>query len=87
MGNAERGTHQGTRDAHTPVTVWTAAALLGQLGLVVSIPIIGGVALGAWGMRHWGGGPWMVVVGIVLGIALGAYGAVRIVLREIPWNR
>jgi F0F1-type ATP synthase assembly protein I len=62
-------------------------ALVGQLGLVMALPIvvgvIGGVYLDAW----LGGKGLVLVVMILLGIGGGVAGVYRLLAKEISWKR
>lgn len=60
----------------------TALGLLGSVGLVVALPIVGGVVVGV----YLGGG--LVLVGLIfVGLFAGLYGAYRILAKDLPWNR
>ena len=47
---------------------WQWASRITNVSLTVIVPI----ALGWWGDRHWGIGPWLMIVGAVVGMAAGA---------------
>ena len=52
---------------------------LGQIGLEMVIPI----ALGAWLDYRWGTSPWMVILGVLVGFAVGMT-HLWLLLREPP---
>jgi ATP synthase protein I len=52
---------------------------LGQIGLEMVIPI----ALGAWLDYRWGTSPWMVILGVIVGFAVGMT-HLWLLLREPP---
>ncbi len=47
-----------------------------QLGISVAVPLAGFILLALWLRDRWGWGNWVVVVGIVLGVA-GAVDGLR----------
>ncbi len=69
------------------VSVMTAFALVGQLGLVMALPIVAGVLLGAWADKALGAGGLVLVGGILVGVAVGILGTAQLLMREIPWKR
>ena len=68
------------------INVFSAVALLGQLGLTVALPIIlcgvAGKYLDAW--LHTRG--VLMLLMLVLGIAAGGYGAYRLLARDLNWK-
>ena len=50
-----------------------ALALLGQLGFSIAIPPAVLAFLGNWADQRFGTGPWLLLVGIVLGALLAFY--------------
>lgn len=75
-------------DAHkeSPVGALRALALVGQVGLVVAIPIAAGAVLGAWLDARWQAGGLVTVLAVLLGLAGGLTGAVRLLLKETRWK-
>lgn len=64
-----------------------ALALVGQLGLVMALPIVAGVVGGVY-LDAWLGGKGLVlVVMILLGIGGGVAGVYRLLAKEISWKR
>lgn len=64
----------------------SALALVSQLGLVMALPIVGGVAIGVYMERRFAPkGVWLVL-GILLGIVVGGAGVYRILAKEIGWK-
>jgi len=49
------------------------------LGFEIVIPIVLGLLLGWWLDRRWDTGPWLLLTGILLGIAAGFYNFFRAV--------
>jgi ATP synthase protein I len=68
------------------LNVFSAVALLGQLGLTVAIPIIlcgvAGKYLDAW--LHTRGA--LMLVMLVFGIAAGGYGAYVLLAKDLNWK-
>ena len=64
-----------------------ALALVGQLGLVMALPIVLGVIGGVY-LDAWLGGTGIVLIGmILLGIGGGVAGVYRLLSKEISWKR
>lgn len=70
-------------DRRDEVRALAALALVGQVGLLVAVPLAGGAWLGAWLDARLGTGGLALLAGIGLGLAGGAWGAWRVVTREI----
>lgn len=64
-----------------------AMALVGQLGLVMAVPIVLGVAAGVYLDAWLGGRGAVLAVMILLGIGGGAAGVYRLLAKEITWKR
>ena len=62
----------------------TALGLIGQLGLLIVLPILGGVFLGGYLDRLLGGTGLVLIASILMGLAAGLYGAYRLLMQEIP---
>ena len=64
-----------------PPTVWESLALMGQFGFIIAIPL----ALGAWGGNYLDGRtnhkPLFLLLGLLLGLIVGIYGAYRLFAR------
>jgi ATP synthase protein I len=64
-----------------PPTVWESLALMGQFGFIIAIPL----ALGAWGGSYLDGqthhGPLFLMLGLLLGLIVGIFGAYRLFAR------
>ena len=52
-----------------PMLIW-----LTQLGLSVAVPLGGLIWLSVWLRNHWGWGNWVVIVGVILGVAFAIDG-------------
>ena len=61
-----------------PPSVWASLALVGQLGLVIVIPMALGAFLGHYldGFAHTK--EIFLLIGLLLGLALGVFGAYRL---------
>jgi ATP synthase protein I len=64
-----------------PPSVWGSLALMGQLGFTIAIPL----ALGAWGGSYLDGltqtKSLYLLLGLLLGLIVGVYGAYRLFSR------
>ena len=64
-----------------PPSVWGSLALMGQLGFTIAIPL----ALGAWGGSYLDGITGIrslyLLLGLLLGLIVGVYGAYRLFSR------
>ena len=64
-----------------PPSVWGSLALMGQLGFTIAIPL----ALGAWGGSYLDGRTGtksiFLLLGLLLGLIVGIYGAYRLFSR------
>jgi F0F1-type ATP synthase assembly protein I len=67
-------------------SVLSSLALVGQLGLVVAVPIVLGVFVGNY-LDNLAGAHGLVLIGMVLlGIVAAVYSAYRIVAQAINWK-
>lgn len=66
-----------------PPSVWGSLALVGQLGLTIAVPIALLAILGNYldGVAHTG--HLFVLLGLLLGLASGIYGAYRLFARVL----
>ena len=65
----------------------SALALVGQLGLVVAIPIVLGVLFGNY-LDKLAGAHGLVLIGMVLlGIVAAAYSAYRVLKQVLDWKQ
>jgi F0F1-type ATP synthase assembly protein I len=62
-------------------------ALVGQLGVVVAAPIVGGVLIGKWLDSLAGGGGLILIGMILLGIVVGVYGAYKMLAGVVDWKQ
>ena len=64
-----------------PPSVWGSLALMGQLGFTIAIPL----ALGTWGGNYLDSRthhqPLFLMLGLLLGLIVGVYGAYRLFSR------
>jgi predicted F0F1-ATPase subunit len=58
---------------------WTALALLGQIGLMIVIPLLLGIGAGLFIDRQFHSTPIATLLGLLLGLAAGVYGVYRLV--------
>jgi hypothetical protein len=65
----------------------SAMVLLGQLGLAMSVPIVGGVWLGIFLDERLGLSGLCTLLGVGVGVASGFFGVYSLLQREIPWKR
>lgn len=72
---------------NSPFEVFSALALVGQLGLVMALAIVGGVLAGSYLDRLVGSKGLLLVLGILLGIGGGIAGVAAILMKEVPWKR
>jgi hypothetical protein len=75
------------RNSNGPLAGLSALGLVGQLGLVMSLPIVGGVLAGVYLDGWLGGGGALVAVGVLVGIGAGIAGVYGILKRETTWKR
>lgn len=61
-----------------PPSVWQSLALMGQLGFIIAVPIALGSILGNYldGLTHKG--TLFLLLGLLLGLVTGIYGAYRL---------
>jgi len=69
------------RDSRTGA--FAALGLVGQLGLVVVVCVLAGVAGGSWLDRIVGGRGLVLAGSILLGVFAGLYGAYRLIVRGL----
>ncbi|GMV99736.1 MAG: hypothetical protein AMXMBFR84_08750 [Candidatus Hydrogenedentota bacterium] len=71
----------------SPPLPWAKALSLAyQVGMTVVAGSVGGVLLGIFLERRFGGGGFYLMGCVFLGVAGGAFGAYRILSREITWK-
>jgi len=58
---------------------WAGLVLIGQLGLTVAIPILLGIGAGIFIDSKLQSSPIATLLGLLLGLAAGVYGAYRLV--------
>jgi ATP synthase protein I len=58
---------------------WSALALLGQVGLVLVIPMLIGIFAGLFIDKQLHSSPIATLIGLLLGLAAGVYGVYRLV--------
>jgi hypothetical protein len=70
----------------SPIGALSALALIGQVGLMVALPVAGGAVLGAWLDARWNARGLITVAAVLLGLVAGLAGAVRLLLKETRWK-
>ncbi|HEV8193618.1 MAG TPA: AtpZ/AtpI family protein [Ktedonobacterales bacterium] len=60
---------------------WAGLVLIGQLGLTVAIPILLGIGAGLFIDSKLQSSPIATLLGLLLGLAAGVYGAYRLISR------
>src|SRR5262245_54222328 len=63
------------------VSDWAGLVLVGQLGLTVAIPILLGIGAGLFIDSKLQSSPIATLLGLLLGLAAGVYGAYRLISR------
>ncbi len=58
---------------------WAGLVLVGQLGLTVAIPILLGIGAGLFIDSKLHSSPIATLIGLLLGLAAGVYGAYRLI--------
>ena len=61
--------------------------MVSMIGADMAICTVGGVYLGMWLDRLLGTAPWLLLVGILLGLTAGIYGVVRILAAFGPESK
>ncbi|GAB6935031.1 hypothetical protein JCM14720_09520 [Calditerricola yamamurae] len=57
---------------------WRAMAVVSAMAGQLAASVLLGYWAGTWADRAWGTHPWLLVVGLLGGLAVGIYGIVRI---------
>ncbi|MFD2171751.1 AtpZ/AtpI family protein [Tumebacillus lipolyticus] len=63
---------------------WRAFGLVSAIGLDLAICTIGGTFLGRFLDGLLGTSPWLLLVGIILGLAVGIYGITKLIAAFNP---
>jgi ATP synthase protein I len=63
---------------------WNAFGLVSAIGADMAICTVGGTYLGKWLDSLWGTSPWMLLLGVIVGLAAGVYGIVRLLAAFGP---
>lgn len=59
-----------------------SAGRLGTVGIELGVATVVGLLAGAWLDARWNTGPWLTLVGVVVGVAAGFRGLVRALAIE-----
>jgi ATP synthase protein I len=57
---------------------WNAFGLVSAIGADMAICTVGGTYLGKWLDSLWGTSPWMLLVGVIVGLVAGVYGIIKL---------
>jgi predicted F0F1-ATPase subunit len=60
-------------------STWAALALLGQVGLLIVLPMLAGIGIGLFIDHQLHSTPIATLIGLLLGLAVGVYGVYRLV--------
>lgn len=63
---------------------WQAIGLVSAIGVDLASCTVAGVFLGKWLDSLWGTAPWMLLVGILLGLTGGVMGVVKLLQKFGP---
>jgi predicted F0F1-ATPase subunit len=66
-------------DQQRPDPTWSALALLGQVGLTISLSMLAGIGIGLFIDHQLNSAPVATLIGLLLGLAAGVYGVYRLV--------
>ncbi|MBI2577244.1 MAG: AtpZ/AtpI family protein [Candidatus Wildermuthbacteria bacterium] len=63
--------------------IFKALSFASQFGLLVALPLVAGIALGAWADGKFQTGPILTLFGATLGFGISVFGAFRLLLPFI----
>ena len=63
--------------------LWSALTFTTTIGVYIAVALAIGIGLGMMLDRFLGSRPWFSILGSLLGLAAGAVGAYRMVMREM----
>lgn len=66
---------------------WNAFGLISAIGLDLAICTVGGTYLGMWLDKTFGTGPWLLLLGILLGMTAGILGIVQLLKAFGPESK
>ncbi|MBL0386682.1 AtpZ/AtpI family protein [Tumebacillus sp. ITR2] len=66
---------------------WQAFGLVSAIGVDLASCVVAGVFLGKWLDGLWGTTPWMLLLGILLGLTGGVLGVVKLLQKYGPEAR
>jgi ATP synthase protein I len=64
-----------------PPSAWGSLALMGQLGLTIALPLLAGALLGNYLDSRNNNTSLFLILGLLLGLIVGIYGAYRLLSR------
>ncbi len=64
-----------------PPSVWGSMALMGQLGFTIALPLLAGALLGNYLDSRNNNTSLFLILGLLLGLIVGIYGAYRLFSR------
>jgi ATP synthase protein I len=65
-----------------PPSVWGSLALMGQLGFTIALPLLAGALLGNYLDSRNNNTSLFLILGLLLGLIVGIYGAYRLLSRS-----
>jgi F0F1-type ATP synthase assembly protein I len=68
-----RKTSDGERDSFL-----IAFGIYGAVGFQLAFAVVAGLYLGYLGDEHWGTGPWLTLLGLIIGSVGGFYNLIRV---------
>ena len=57
---------------------WLTFGLYGAVGIQLSLAVVGGWWIGNYFDEKWDTGPWLALIGLVIGFAGGLYNLIRL---------
>lgn len=83
MDSKHNGNNQPQPDKKNPYEtsnreILRAFGLVSAIGVDLAVCTIGGSVTGWWLDKLWGTAPWMLLLGIVLGLGAGIYGVIKL---------
>lgn len=71
-----------SRARSRPANIWRHVIDVGALGFVFVLPVVAGAMVGR-ALARWTGQSWLAIATLLLGLAIGAYGAWRHLERSL----
>lgn len=87
VNNNKPAKSDDNNDANRQEKSWSAFGLVSAIGLDLAICTVGGTYLGMWLDKVFGTAPWMLLVGILLGMTAGILGIVQLLKAFGPESK